>query len=228
MAALTVDVLGMCVVLREGEDGPYALGFLRDPGHLQTVHYQGSDGAKVAALSFWGDGNLQFEGIASGRWERSLERVPFMHSVGRQTFVTKSKDKLMKEFRSIIQLPPGKLTALPAHIGDDYSRWSFGDDPFSLTDRLRYSAEFEGTLALGNKRLSAGNVHLTITSVDRDYGSRSQGTPEEGMSLVEFNHFYRCTTKPGPIPRNVRVPEGKPFFLDPDSPICPIIGVQYE
>lgn len=237
MATLTLDVLGMCVVLRQGSAGPWSIGFFNDPGHLQTVHYEDADGARVAALTFWGTGDLAFTGIARG--EVTLEgaaRLPFMHAVGGNRFQAKTEGDLKNEFRSIIALPHGTLTALPAHVGDEQSTWSFGGGEFVLTDRLRYSAPFDGVLRLGTKELSSDDVHLTITSVDRDYGSRPQQEATARFPLTEFAHFYRCTTEGGPIPRKVlgKIASTDPgtgspvhILLDPDSPICPMVAVQY-
>jgi hypothetical protein len=236
MATLTLDVLGMCVVLRQGTAGPWSIGFFNDPGHLQTVHYEDADGARVAALTFWGARDLAFTGTARGAVTLGGEsRLPFMNDVGGNRFQAKTEADLKNEFRSIIALPSGTLTALPAHIGDEQSTWSFGGADFVLTDRLRFSAPFNGVLQLGTKALSSTDVHLTITSVDRDYGSRPQQKATAGFPLTEFAHFYRCTTEGGPIPRRVlgktaskdSGTESVGLLLDPDSPICPLVAVQY-
>ena len=226
MATLTLDVLGMCVVLREGADGPWALGFFDDPGHLQTLHYQDAEGARVASLTFLGGRHLRFTGAEVGPVgvydpER---RLPLLSDVVPETCETLNKADVLAAFRSIIELPSGTLTPLSSHVSDLSSQWAFdgGTGKFCLTDRLRLTMRFNGVLQLGSQELSLGSdAYVTITSIDRDYGGRKQ-YPGEGFALTEFANFYRCTRQPGPIPRNRPVKS-----LDPDSPICPIVQVQY-
>ena len=232
MSILTLDVLGMCVVLRQGEAGPYQLGFLRDPGHVQTVHYRrpGEIGDRVTALSFLRqEGVLEIAGVVENELsipKESMPRLPFMNRIGGLEFSTKRD--VLNEFGPRIELPGGTLTPLESHIGDAASQWTFGRGSFCLTDRLRFSAQIAGPVALGNTELSADgaeDVHLTITSIDQDYGKRPKQRPLPGFSLTEFAHFYRCTTEYGPIPR-LATHEAATARLDPDSPICPIVGVQ--
>ena len=237
MAMLTMDVLGMCVVLRDGPDragAPYALGFLKDPGHLQTVQYQDADGGRLAALSFWGRGEIRFEGVKRGDVQlvdnfydkaEKLEkrRLPFIHELLGEECQPRSLSDVTKACWAYIPLPGGTLTTLPAHVTDAVT-WSFGVNSFVLTDRLRYTAAIDGRLKLGNKELPGdreAHVYLTIASVDRDYGSRRRQEVEPGLPLTEFALFYRCVTQGGPIPRC------ETAALDPDSPICPLLGVQY-
>lgn len=234
MATLTLDLIGMCVVLRRGERGPYALGFLRDPGHLQTLHYQDGSGARVAALSFCGSGEVLLRGLREGdvqlrdriSREDHRPRLPFLDALGGMSFKSVKWETLKEALWAYIPLPGGTLTTLPAHVSDAV-QWEFrpGGEQFTLTDRLRYTADIEGQVILGNKVLEGvggGDVYVTIASVDRDYGSRSRQEVQMGFPLTEFALFYRCTGEGGPIPR-CSTPA-----LDPDSPICPMIGIQYE
>lgn len=241
MPKLTMDVIGMCVVLRQGpkRDGaPLALGFLNDPGHLQTVHYHDSKGARLAALRFLekkGEG-IEFNGLSDepielidavvdGDGKIVERRLPFIHElIGREGPAPNWGD-VTNALWAHIPLPVGKLTTLPAHIGDNV-RWSWdAGASFALTDRLRFTAKFNGRLELGLMVLSeagAADVSLTIASVDREYGTRNKNEVQYGFPLTEFALFYRCTNRGGPIPRCATV------GVNPDSPICPMMGFEYN
>ncbi|MGD9904693.1 MAG: hypothetical protein AB7U83_14615 [Vicinamibacterales bacterium] len=217
---LTVDFLGMVVVVDEPGAGRLSVGCLDEPGHVHTIHGLDGDGlACIAPLRLRAPGRQVLQAadgdravlVANGRLFDVAAVAP-----------PRTAEVIAGRFVTWFELRGGRLEALPAHVGDALSTWRMPgtDGTFHLTDRLRYRATVDADVVMVDRvglAAHGGAIQAIVTAVDHDYGRRDPAL-EAGLPLTEFVHFYSLTQGYGPIP--VAAPQAA--GIDPGMPICPV------
>jgi hypothetical protein len=237
MATVTLDFVGMCVVMRQASQ--VSIGLLDDPGHLHLVTYYDAEGRAVVDPLAFHPKELRLTGLVSGQTElRNNGRLPDLNTVPGIGRVLPRDVIIRDHLRCHIILTGGVLEAEAPSDRVAEGPWRFPTGPdsaeFSLTDRLRFVTTSDGdVVALGDIQLGLAReaeVRATIVAIDDDIASRRQPL-RHNEALTEFNLFYRCTVSPGPIPvyAGAGVGTGDVRALaNPFNPICPDILISWD
>lgn len=213
---VTIDFLGMAVVVRVKATSRLFVGLLNEPGHIHTINYFGSQ--QQPAISSL---DLRCAGHHTLSVDAGQQVVDTSRLFDISAFTPLPLDDLLKQFSTVFELPGGELKSFEAHVGDRVSRWTVpGGAPFLLTDRMR----FEGSTSMPQLRLGdlvlnnrGDEIYAAVSSIDRDYGMRIDEI-KAGFPLTEFAMFYRLTQSYGPVPS--AEPLGR--AANPDSSVCPL------
>jgi hypothetical protein len=213
---LMLDFVGMFVVVRNSNSGRISIGCLDEPGHIHTIHYFDGSGTNIAALRS-PELLIATEPLSDTLLEAN-DRLPDVAGFGGGA---KPLADVYGEFSTRFDLLGGSLVALPAHIGDNQSRWKMpvATGTFHLTDRMRFTGQVsDDRLKLGEVILAAenGRIHGIVSAIDGDYGRRTREL-EIGLPLTEFALFYNLTRTYGQIPIAAPI-----TAANPNEPICPI------
>ena len=148
MGKVTIDFVGMCLVLNEGSR--VSIGFIDDPGHLHLITYYDFEGLpRVLPLTFAGSKKITLTGVDPGETEvRRNGRLPDLREVPDIGAVL-SFDEIVQELRTVIVLTGGILHAEVPIDKRATGPWFFTgrtdpDQELTLTDRLRFSTFSQG------------------------------------------------------------------------------------
>lgn len=229
MSSVTIDFLGMSVVVRSKGTGTTLVGFLSNNKHRQELVYVDGGGiSNIVPLGFVSTGSkVDLTGIATTGV--TLSPIQRFVDVGPFGTTAKKHQEVLNEFVHWIPLRGGTLEPLDPQSGPKMSNWELDGNDIFLTDRLRFTAPTTGaTVTIGDRsvRASSGGVDAIVLSVDETFGKGGKKSIQPGHELDEFLHFYRLTTKPG------RKPKWKGSMavldLDPGNPICPFGFIEVE
>lgn len=232
---ITIDFLGMSIVVRAKDGTTTSIGFLKDNDHRQNLVFQDPEGvSNVVPLSFLSDDRaLVLIGISPSGSVILKDSTKFV-DIARFGKGAKPKQSIHGELFREIVLPGGDLEALMPQAGNSLAHWELDGATIFLTDRLRYSAETTGdTITCGKAKIRASGdtVTASVLSVDENFG-KTKKYANPGDELEEFGHFYRLTKNKGRLPKLMKAQALKGhewrMMLDPGNPICPFGFVVLE